>query len=189
MQKLKDNVKNKIIDNARKLFFKNGYHNTTMRQIAVASRITVGNIYRYFANKKVLFNYIVNEAYQELVLLMDDASSPEQLEIIDPKYFEYILEKFVVICKKYRKELVILIRRYLDEGQYPLFKKLEVLIEKKILEGAPSTHEAMIPTLNYVTIHAVLYTLQTSTNHELGQKFKFLFTFIFDDMEKRVAKI
>ncbi|MFA5687105.1 MAG: TetR/AcrR family transcriptional regulator [Bacilli bacterium] len=189
MQQLKDNVKNKIMNNARKLFYKNGYHNTTMRQIALASAITVGNIYRYFANKKVLFNFIVKDAYEALLLLMDDASREEQLDILDPKYLYLILDDFILISEKYRQELVILIRRYLDEGHYPLFLKLEKMVASKISEGLPNIEPKMLSLITYMLFHGILFSLQTSSQKDIGKHLSFMVEFLFKDMKERVMKL
>lgn len=186
MQQLKDNVKDKIVNNAKKLFYKDGYHNTTMREIALASSITVGNIYRYFANKIVLFNYIVKDAYDALFLLMDDASREKKLDLLDPEYLYLILDDFITISEKFRKELVILIRRYLDEGKYPLFQKLEKVVNNKIFEGLPSVEPKMLALITYMLFHGILFSLQTSNQKDIGRHLSFMVEFLFKNMKERV---
>lgn len=45
-----------ILAAAHKLFVENGFHGTSMRQIAEAAGIAVGGIYNHFANKEEIFS-------------------------------------------------------------------------------------------------------------------------------------
>ena len=58
LQKLKDDIKQKIIEVGKKRFKKEGYENTSMKDIALDVGISTGNIYRYFLTKKHLLNEI-----------------------------------------------------------------------------------------------------------------------------------
>jgi hypothetical protein len=51
-------VKNKIINTAINLFYNNGYHLTTMREIENISGVNKGNFYRYFSSKEELLKSI-----------------------------------------------------------------------------------------------------------------------------------
>ncbi|MBQ3376161.1 MAG: TetR/AcrR family transcriptional regulator [Erysipelotrichaceae bacterium] len=70
-QILKNDVKNRIIEAAKEEFMENTYEKTSMRTIAARSKITVGNLYRYFRNKEELNKFIVQPALtkiQDLIL-------------------------------------------------------------------------------------------------------------------------
>ena len=69
-QVLKENLKEKILNSAREEFLDKGYRNSSMRSIAVKSRTTVGNLYRYFTNKEELLSSIVSPAYGEINVLI-----------------------------------------------------------------------------------------------------------------------
>lgn len=60
MQYLKENVRQRIINSALIEFKQNGYSNASIRNIAENSNISLGNIYRYFENKRSIFLSIVN---------------------------------------------------------------------------------------------------------------------------------
>ncbi|SFY13329.1 TetR/AcrR family transcriptional regulator, partial [Ruminococcus sp. XPD3002] len=47
MQVKKDDIRNKILETAQRLFIKRGYENTSLKQIAEKSNISKSNIYRY----------------------------------------------------------------------------------------------------------------------------------------------
>ena len=66
MQTRKEPVKNKIVKAALEEFLVAGYANSSMRNIATQSGITVGNIYSYFSSKEDLFDYILKDTVDEL---------------------------------------------------------------------------------------------------------------------------
>ena len=81
-QILKDEVRNRIVEAAKREFMENTYERTSMRNIANRSSITVGNLYRYFTSKEELNQYIVRpalEKLQELVLKI----SNNQVDILN----------------------------------------------------------------------------------------------------------
>jgi AcrR family transcriptional regulator len=51
--------KNKIEKAALRMFIRQGYHGTSMRQIAGAAEASLGNIYNYYPTKEALFQRIV----------------------------------------------------------------------------------------------------------------------------------
>jgi AcrR family transcriptional regulator len=50
-----EHTRQEILDSAHQLFLKNGYHGTSMRQIAKGAGIAVGGIYNHFASKDEIF--------------------------------------------------------------------------------------------------------------------------------------
>ncbi len=59
MQVLKDDIREKIIATATRLFYRRGFAETSMRQIADGVKVSVSNLYKYFRNKEDLFAEIV----------------------------------------------------------------------------------------------------------------------------------
>lgn len=66
MQIKKKEVQNKIYQGAMEAFKENGYRGATMKDISKKSKVPIGNIYRYYQNKEVLFDEIVFELYSSL---------------------------------------------------------------------------------------------------------------------------
>ena len=60
----KDDVRDTILDSAREEFLQHGFEGSSMRRIAQKSRMTVGNLYRYFKNKEELSETIVSPTYR-----------------------------------------------------------------------------------------------------------------------------
>lgn len=114
MQVKKQSVHDSIVENARNEFIKNGYEHASMRKIAKDSKITVGNIYRYFENKEALFQNIVKPAYDLVIELVEDIETAadrnsavsvfEDSEVLSSK-----VDDFIAIAKKYRVEIIILL--------------------------------------------------------------------------------
>jgi AcrR family transcriptional regulator len=62
----KENIKNKIIENAISTFSKYGYDKSRMDDIAKIAKLSKGTIYLYFKNKEELFNAISERNTNEL---------------------------------------------------------------------------------------------------------------------------
>ena len=62
-QVLKDDIRDSIISSAKEEFLEHGFEGSSMRRIAQKSRMTVGNLYRYFKNKDDLNSFIVSPTY------------------------------------------------------------------------------------------------------------------------------
>lgn len=50
-----EHTRQEILQSAHQLFLKNGYHGTSMRQIALGAGIAVGGIYNHFGSKDEIF--------------------------------------------------------------------------------------------------------------------------------------
>jgi AcrR family transcriptional regulator len=57
-----DQTRSAIVDAAYTLFLKQGFHGTSMRQIAERAGVALGGIYNHFSNKEALFAAVL-EAY------------------------------------------------------------------------------------------------------------------------------
>lgn len=62
-QVLKDGSRESILKNASEEFLEQGFEKASMRRIAEKSKMTVGNLYRYFKNKDELSDTIVSPTY------------------------------------------------------------------------------------------------------------------------------
>lgn len=68
MPKLSQNVidekKSKIEEAARELLIKQGFHATSMRDIAKRADVSLGNLYNYYETKEAIFESIINSYLQ-----------------------------------------------------------------------------------------------------------------------------
>lgn len=58
-----DRTRQEILQAAHQLFLKNGFHGTSMRQIAQGAGITVGGIYNHFASKDEIFLAVLSDRH------------------------------------------------------------------------------------------------------------------------------
>jgi AcrR family transcriptional regulator len=78
-----------ILDAALKLFSTKGYHGTSIRDIAVAARVSTGNVYHQFPDKETVFRTLLDR-YWEAVASPDypfnralfDGAFPDDLEAL-----------------------------------------------------------------------------------------------------------
>ena len=115
----KDEVRDKILRSAREEFQEHGFEKSSMRSIAQKSKMTVGNLYRYFKSKEELNEYIVSPAYSAINKVVEKLTAgrvrlgggsagfdagPEELK----QMLSALSDSLVDIQKKHRIELNIL---------------------------------------------------------------------------------
>lgn len=111
MQKLKPEIKEKILAVAEELFFRQGYENATTREIAVKTGISVSNLYKYFENKEDIFDEIVKSFHSEYLSNFKsfinhnepDSFDKNQEEVLSMALFNSIKinpVKFVILMDK-----------------------------------------------------------------------------------------
>jgi AcrR family transcriptional regulator len=74
----------RIIQAAHRLFVENGYHGTSMRQVAEQSGLALGGIYNHFAGKEEIFAAVVAEQnpYGDMVLALEAAQGRTVEELV-----------------------------------------------------------------------------------------------------------
>lgn len=184
MQKLKPELRQKILNNALNLFYKNGYEETTMRKIAAKSYITVGNIYRYFANKEILFDEVIIEAYDAILDLVNSASNLSGEALMSSEYLSEVLDSFTTLCEKYPKHIVVFLTRYLTTGEYPLFTKFEKIVDATLQASNPLYDETTTKLLTHLLLQGVLFTLKTTNRSEIKGELTVLFNILFRDSRR-----
>jgi len=112
MQRLKEEIKNAIIDSAKEEFFNNGFNGASMRKIALNIGITVGNLYRYFKNKEELFYYITAPVYEMIKSFILNHNDIYDESVLNTKNFNELLDEFtglfIISIKQYKIEILIL---------------------------------------------------------------------------------
>lgn len=115
MQAKKDEVKKEIESAALKVFFRKGFVDAKMNDIADEIQISVGNIYTYFKNKKELFYSVVPPSlvdYLKNVLV-------ESIHIDNQTFFEEthnekksaIVQEQINLLTQYSMQIVIIFEK------------------------------------------------------------------------------
>ncbi len=91
MKKKSRNTKGKIVSAAWKLFYQQGYDDTTIEEIVEESGTSRGSFYHYFEGKDALLSslsYLFDDKYAELEKEMDPSLDPiEKLKYLNQELF------------------------------------------------------------------------------------------------------
>lgn len=121
MQKLKEDIKQKIIEVGKKRFKKEGYENTSMKDIALEAGISTGNIYRYFLTKKHLLNEILKEVEEKVSEFVSNIPSNYQ-DIDSNLIFEQLIELTLKLASESKDTLKVMLNSE-SERQFTEFKE------------------------------------------------------------------
>ena len=106
MQVLKEEVRNKILSAAEKVFYEKDYRGAKLTEIANEAGIPVALIYTYFKNKEVLFDAVIDSVYLNFDGAFDEEESLEKGSASEK--FEEAGQKYVHELFKNRKKFIIL---------------------------------------------------------------------------------
>jgi AcrR family transcriptional regulator len=97
MQYQKDEVRNRIIEEALKEFNEKGYGGASIRAIAKKTNTSVGNIYKYFKSKEDLHEHLIGSIYERFVGYIkqfDKVELNDNADIIFYRLADEIIEIF-----------------------------------------------------------------------------------------------
>lgn len=130
-------TKSKIVTAAWKLFYENGYENTTVEEIIEESGTSRGSFYHYFEGKDALLgslSYMFDEKYDELKeKLTDDMNSIDILLFLNKELFQMIENTidFDLLCRLLASQLTTNGEKHLADRNRTYYK----LLRKIIYEG------------------------------------------------------
>lgn len=90
----KEEAKSKIVEAARIVFAKKGYHDTTMDDVAKKVGVSKGALYSYFKSKEDLLEEITLESHQALRTILSETSKCNNLEDSLEKVYNMITKKY-----------------------------------------------------------------------------------------------
>lgn len=101
-----------ILRAAQSKFAKKGFLKTSMRNIADAAGVGVGNVYNYFASKDELFQAVVRPVTDEFSRMLEKhhgQSGKDALEMFSEAYFKDCVNEYVQLIDRYRTLMKILL--------------------------------------------------------------------------------
>ena len=135
MRKSTNLTKSRIVTAAWKLFYQNGYENTTIDDIVEASQTSKGSFYHYFESKDALLgslSYLFDEKYIELEEKMDPDLGPiDKLLLMNRELF-LMIENTVsvsILSQLFSAQLLTRGERHMldpDRTYYKLLRKIAV---------------------------------------------------------------
>ncbi|MBN2777298.1 MAG: TetR/AcrR family transcriptional regulator [Bacteroidales bacterium] len=90
-----DQVKQSLINSARRIFVKFGFEKATMNEIAMEARKGKSSLYYYFASKEEVFQAVVE--YEAEILRQKLFSTLEPIQDITEKIRTYVITRFSAI--------------------------------------------------------------------------------------------
>ena len=112
MQVKKDDIEQSIRKEAKRIFLKKGYAQTSMREIASAANVGLSNIYNYYKSKDELFCLIVDPIVKEFSRVLKAYHTPDKIDTSDfwvPEIVEKTSTEYYALLNKYRDLLQLLL--------------------------------------------------------------------------------
>ncbi len=110
MQYQKDEVRNRIIEEALKEFNEKGYEGASIRSIAKKSGTSVGNIYKYFKSKDELHEKLIGSIYDRFVGYIKQFDKVELNEKADIVFYQ-LVDEIMEIFNKNSIEISVLLNQ------------------------------------------------------------------------------
>ena len=187
----KNDVKLKIRESAKALFFENSYGEVSMRDVADKSDMTVGNIYRYYENKEVLFDDIVKDCYDKVYKLIkvsdlvqvftkSKVGVKEKGVYKNTKFKKFLLENIIKLIVDNSAELYILINNS-ESSKYEGFAdQITASIKQTIIKMVGIDNENA-EIYSYLTITTLSYILEkyVGDREKLTKKMEEFFSKLF----------
>lgn len=191
MQYKKDEIKNKIISTATNEFEKKGYQNALIADIAESSGVPVGNFYRYFSSKSLLFDAVVEDAYKNLPnIIIETYEKQKYLNRNVKDLAKNIAGSIMVIYNKYSKQLLILIDKS-EDTKYKNFvnkiiDQIVKIMETELFKNADVCDSIISGIITNGFVNGLFTILKTGDEKNLEKLIERLMLFYFYKIEERI---
>lgn len=133
------NTKGKIVSAAWKLFYTQGYDDTTVEEIIEESKTSRGSFYHYFKGKDSLLSslsYLFDEKYKELDI-DENLSAFEKLMFLNRELFEMIDGSVSVelLARLYSSQLITQGEKHLLDHNRVYYKLLRTIVSEGFENG------------------------------------------------------
>mgnify|MGYP000175361509 FL=1 len=145
-QVLKEEVRNRILEAAEKVFYKKDYRGAKLTEIAKEADIPVALIYTYFKNKEVLFDAVVSSVYINFESAFNEEESLEKGSASER--FDEVGENYIHELLKERKKLIILMDKSSGtkhtEAKQKLISQMQIHIEVSLKRQSEKEYDPML---------------------------------------------
>ena len=130
------NTRGRIIETAWKLFYRQGYDDTTVEEIIEESGTSRGSFYHYFEGKDALLSslsYLFDEKYEQLMDTVDpDMDRFEQLMYLNRELFAMIENSISLdlLARLYSSQLVTRGDKHLLDHNRTYYKLLRQIVQQ-----------------------------------------------------------
>ncbi len=192
MQYKKDEVRDRILNAARKEFLARGFRGGNISAIAETAGVPVGNLYRYFNGKSGVLDAIVKPVYEALPKLIGEL---QQVETLDSVTLGQVMPVFshglLGFFKEFGKDMLILTdccegTRYEDFGKELSSKVARIIKSKLYSEKCDAQEEAFTEILGNAFCCSLFDALRMDLNDAQKQSVvEKLLKFYFYEVDKR----
>ena len=125
MQYKKDNIKENILFVSKNEFLEKDFSNTSIRNIALKSKVSSSNIYNYFKNKNEIFEEIISPTLVYFDNIFSSRNIKECENMKNPKDLEWHIEfiSMIYTLSILHKENLILIFKKSKGSKFENFKE------------------------------------------------------------------
>lgn len=112
MQTQKEDIRDNIIMAAQTLFARKGYLKTSMRDIAGAAGVGIGNMYNYFSSKDELFRAVVRpvlEQFETMVQRHHGDHGRDAMSMTNENYWHEVINEYISLISKHCALMKILL--------------------------------------------------------------------------------
>lgn len=145
-QVLKEEVKNRILNAAEKVFYEKDYRSSKLIEIAKEADIPVALIYTYFKNKEVLFDEVVNSVYINFDSAFNEEESLKKGSASER--FDKVGENYIHKLFKNRKKLIILMDKSSEtkysNAKQKLISQMQLHIELSLKRQSEKQYDPML---------------------------------------------
>lgn len=165
MKKNNSATKSKIVSAAWKLFYENGFENTTVDEIVELSGTSKGSFYHYFESKDSLIGslaYLFDEKYQELEKVVEYRQSALDTMLYLTKELCLMIENNIdidLLSRLYAQQLIKRGKKELLDQNRDYYRLLKRIVQKGQESGEITRDRsaAEIVRLYAITERALLY--------------------------------
>lgn len=189
MQVLKESVREAILESAISEFFSKDYQSANMRDIAQNANITVGNIYRYYKNKKELFDAILEPAEKAIEDLTEFDKTIKHKLIQSKEDLDRLIQYVIGVIGPYTKEIFIMIFNSTGTHHHKLRNQLENLVIVKVSKYFPGKFtRSFLEIISKSFVEAVFYIFKNNIQNpqKIRSLLSDLIVFYFGHLEDRM---
>lgn len=183
----KEDIRKKILENAKAEFLELGYKNASVASIARKSQIGVGNVYRYFKNKEAILDAIVTPVVERIkkTLIADtdhnDVNDHENiLNIISE-----IMKEINDLSINYKEEIIIVLQgcettKYFsikEEIICSLSFEIKKFIEKRLEDKISKINIELAMPISVALIEGSIRIILTSIKNNGEDNYEQLYVF------------
>lgn len=157
---LRENKRERIIENALGVFAEMGYYKATTAMVAKASGVTQPYVFHFFENKEELFKVVIDRAFNRIYDTFSKVEAPAD------QLIQTMGRAFSEIIQTHRDEVLMVmqahaisdagIREHVRKLFLQIFESLTLKFEKSGIPNAKATAAHFIGTGLLITVAEVL---------------------------------